>query len=292
MNIHLVDGTYELFRHYFAVPSRLDQEGREVGGLRGVLSSILNLIENGATHIAVATDHVVESFRNELWSGYKSGEGMEEELWLQFHPLEDALRAMGVVVWPMVDVEADDGLASGATQAALDGRVDQVFICTPDKDLSQCVSGTRVVQFDRRKREVRDQTGVEERFGVPPETIPDYLALVGDSADGFPGVPGWGTKSTALVLQRYGSLDHIPADVDAWDIKVRGAQRLSENFNQHRDHAFLFRTLATLRTDLRLFDNIDELKWKQPEPHFETLAASLGAPGLWTRATKLARHNP
>lgn len=289
MKIHLVDGTYELFRHYFAVPSRSDQEGNEVGGLRGVLSSILNLIDDGASHVAVATDHVVESFRNDLWPAYKTGVGMEEELWCQFHPLEDALRAMGIVVWPMVEVEADDGLASGAAQAAADPQVDQVLICTPDKDLAQCVSGTRVVQFDRRKRELRDQAGVEARFGVAPDSIPDYLALVGDAADGFPGVPGWGAKSTALVLKRYGNLDHIPADATEWDVTVRGAKRLSESLNQHREDAHLFRTLATLRTNLRLFDHVDELRWKQPEPRFEALAAYLGAPGLWTRAVKLSR---
>lgn len=288
MNVHLVDGTYELFRHYFAVPSRTDAEGNEVGALRGVLSSVLSMIEDGATHVAVATDHVVESFRNELWSGYKSGEGLEPDLWNQFHPLEDALRAMGVVVWPMVDLEADDGLAAGATQAAKDPAVDTVFVCTPDKDLSQVVSGTRVVQFDRRKREVRNEDGVWEKFGVGPKSIPDYLALVGDTADGFPGLKGWGARSTATVLAHYHHLENIPLDVAEWDVTVRGAAGLCERLRDGFEEAMLFRRLATLKTEALLFDSVAELKWQGPEPRFEALAQNLGAPGLWDRAKRLA----
>ena len=212
MHVHLVDGTYELFRHYYALPSRLDADGEEVGGLVGVLTSVASMIREGATHIGVATDHVIESFRNDLYPGYKTGEGIEPALWRQFHPLEDALRAMGVVVWAMVDQEADDALAAAAHRAANDKRVERVFICTPDKDLAQCVRGDRVVQLDRRNRALRNEAGVREKFGVGPASIPDYLALVGDAADGFPGVPGWGAKSAAAVLARYEHLEAIPMD--------------------------------------------------------------------------------
>ena len=288
MNIHLVDGTYELFRHYFGAPPARDGEGREVGAIIGVVSSLLGMISDDATHMAVATDHEIESFRNRLWAGYKTGEGIEPELLDQFHPLEDALEAAGIVVWRMVELEADDGLASGAHLAAADPRVDQVFICTPDKDLSQCVRGTRVVQFDRRKREIRDEAGVLARFGVPPSSIPDYLALVGDSADGFPGVPRWGAKSTAIVLGRYLRLEDIPESSDDWDVQVRGARSLATSLVEHRNDARLFRTLATLRTDARLFHDVEELRWKGPTPRFEALAARLGAPGLWRRAMDLA----
>ncbi len=288
MKVHLVDGTYELFRHYFALPSSKDSEGREVGALVGVLASILGLLEGGATHIAVATDHVVESFRNGLWADYKSGEGLEPELWEQFHPLEDALRAMGVVVWAMTEVEADDALASGAALAAKDPAVEQVLICTPDKDLSQCVVGTRIVQFDRRKRELRDQAGVVEKFGVMPASIPDYLALVGDSADGFPGIQGWGAKSTAQVLARYDHLEFIPSNVSEWDVPVRGAARLSNNLEANRELAELFRTLARLRTDESLFGSVDELRWAGPTNSFGEVSAQLNSPRLAGRASALA----
>lgn len=287
MKVHLIDGTYELFRHYFALPSSVDEDGREVGALRGVLASVLGLLEGGATHIAVATDHVVESFRNDLWADYKSGEGLEPELWEQFHPLEDALRSMGVVVWAMTDLEADDALASGAALAAADPEVEQVLICTPDKDLSQCVVGTRVVQFDRRKRELRDQAGVVEKFGVMPASIPDYLALVGDSADGFPGVPGWGAKSSGTVLARYDHLEDIPSDPSEWDIQVRGAARLSENLEVARDLAELFRTLARLKTDEPLFESVEELRWSGAEASFTALCSSLGSTQLAGRAQAL-----
>ena len=289
MKVHLVDGTYELFRHYFAVPSSQDSEGLEVGALVGVLGSILGLLEGGATHVAVATDHIVESFRNDLWPGYKSGEGLEPELWNQFHPLEDALRDMGVVVWAMTELEADDGLASGAALAAADPAVEQVLICTPDKDLSQCVVGTRVVQFDRRKRELRDQAGVVEKFGVMPASIPDYLALVGDSADGFPGIKGWGAKSTGTVLARYDHLEYIPSDPSEWDVSVRGAARLSENLEANRELAELFRTLARLKTDEPLFGSIEELRWRGAEPSFAATCERLRAPRLAERAAALTQ---
>ncbi len=287
MNIHLIDGTYELFRHHFGAPSAQDSDGREVGGLRGVLASLLGMLDAGATHMAVATDHVIESFRNEMWPGYKTGDGIDPVLLAQFHPLEEALVAMGVQVWPMEDLEADDGLASGAARALRDLRVQRVYICTPDKDLAQCVVGDRVVQWDRRKDEVRDEGGVVAKFGVPPASIPDYLALVGDSADGFPGVPGWGAKSTSTVLARYGHLEHIPGHPMRWDVKVRGAMRLAESLRVNRAAAFLFRDLATLRDSAVLFEDVDELEWRGPEPGFEALAERLGAPGLWRRARRL-----
>ena len=288
MNIHLIDGTYELFRHHFGAPSATDASGREVGGMRGVLASLLGMLERGVTHMAVATDHVIESFRNDLWPGYKTGDGIDPSLLAQFHPLEDALRAMGVAVWPMEELEADDGLASGAAQARLDRRVERVYICTPDKDLSQCVVGDRVVQWDRRKDEVRDEHGVMAKFGVLPASIPDYLALVGDSADGFPGIRGWGAKSTATVLARYGHLEHIPGRPDRWDVQVRGAKRLAASLGANRAAAFLFRDLATLRDGAALFEDVDELEWRGPAREFRSLAENLGAPGFWTRAARLA----
>ena len=287
MNVHLIDGTYELFRHHFGAPAAQDATGRPVGGVRGVLASLLGMLERGATHMAVATDHVIESFRNDLWPGYKTGEGIDPVLLAQFHPLEGALRAMGVQVWAMEELEADDGLAAGAARAARDLRVERVYICTPDKDLSQCVVGDRVVQWDRRKNEVRDGPGVVAKFGVPPASIPDYLALVGDSADGFPGVPGWGAKSTAAVLARYRHLEHIPGLADRWDVTVRGARRLAASLGANRAAAMLFRDLATLRDSAALFDDVDELEWKGPGPGFRELAADLGVPGLWKRAARL-----
>ena len=224
MLVHLVDGTYELFRHFYAMPPEKNADGLEVAAIQGVLASMLYLLGDGATHLAVATDHVIESFRNDLWPGYKTGAGIEPALLAQFHPLEQALSAMGVVVFPMVEFEADDALAAAAAVAAADPRVARVLICTPDKDLAQCVFGERVVQFDRRARQMRDEAGVVKKFGVPPASIPDYLALVGDSADGYPGLPGWGAKSAAAVLARYGSIDQIPDRASQWD--VHGARRL------------------------------------------------------------------
>ncbi len=288
MNVHLIDGTYELFRHFYAVPSRRDRAGREVGGLLGVLRSLLGMLEAGATHIGVATDHVIESFRNDLWPGYKSSAGIDPALWAQFHPLEGALAAMGVAVWPMVELEADDGLASAARLAGANPEVEQVFICTPDKDLSQCVSGERIVQFDRRHRTLRDETGVVARFGVRPASIPDYLALVGDSADGFPGIPGWGAKSTSRVLAHYGHLESIPRRSLPWAVTVRGAARLQENLRAGWEDALLFRDLATLRDDTQLFDTVDDLRWAGATAGFGRVAESLGEPGLASRVERLA----
>src|SRR5438552_7203489 len=216
MDVHLIDGTYELFRHYYAVPSSRDRDGCEVGAVRGVLASVLGMIKEGATHIAVATDHIIESFRNDLWAGYKTGEGIEPDLLAQFPLLEDTLSAAGVMVWPMVEFEADDALAAGAMAAARDARVERVIICTPDKDLAQCVRGDKIVQLNRRTRVTRDEAGVIQKFGVSPESIPDYLALVGDAADGYPGLPGWGAKSSAAVLGKFGHLEAIPADWRDW----------------------------------------------------------------------------
>jgi len=277
MNIHVVDGTYELFRHYYALPSVRDSEGHEVAAVRGVLASILAMIKEGATHIGVATDHVIESFRNELWTGYKTSAGIEPELWSQFPVLEEALAAMGVVVWPMVEFEADDALAAAAASAARDERVERVIICTPDKDLAQCVRGTRVVQMDRRNRTIRDEAGVVARFGVPPASIPDYLALVGDAADGYPGLPGWGAKSASAVLARFGRLEAIPEDWREWQVKVASPAKLANTLLQERDRALLFRTLATLRTDISLFASVDQLQWKGATPAFPALAARLDA---------------
>jgi 5'-3' exonuclease len=277
VDVHLIDGTYELFRHYYAVPSHRDRDGREVGAVRGVIASILGMISGGATHVAVATDHVIESFRNGLWAGYKTSAGVERELLAQFSLLEEALTALGLPVWAMVEFEADDALAAGAAAAAADPRVDRVYICTPDKDLGQSVSGTRVVQLNRRTREVRDEAGVIKKFGVPPASIPDYLALVGDASDGYPGLPGWGPKSTAAVLARFGHLESIPEDGKTWGVNVAGAGSLALTLARERDHAYLFRTLATLRTDIALFESVDDLEWRGPTPAFEPLAARLEA---------------
>ena len=277
MQIHLIDGTYELFRHYYAVPSARDAEGREVGAVRGVLASVLGMMKAGATHVAVATDHVIESFRNELWPGYKTGDGVEPDLLAQFHPLEETLAAAGITVWPMVEFEADDALAAGAAIATRDPRVERVIICSPDKDLAQCVEGDRIVQLNRRTRVTFDEAAVTAKFGVPPESIPDYLALVGDSADGYPGLPGWGAKSSAAVLARYHHLEAIPADYREWDVKVAGAAALSRALAAQHENAMLFRTLATLRTDIPLFENVDQLEWRGPLPEFKEIGARLDA---------------
>ena len=276
VDVHLIDGTYELFRHFFAVPSRKASDGSEVGALRGVLGNIVMLLEAGATHVAVATDHVVESFRNDLWPGYKDGSGIEPDLLSQFHPTEDALRLLGVAVWPMIEFEADDGMAAGAAMAADDDRVRQVFICTPDKDLGQCVGG-KVVQWDRRADEIIDVAGVEAKFGVRPESIPDYLGLVGDSADGFPGLKGWGAKSTSAMLSHYGHIEDIPDSHDDWEPKVRGAAGLAATLVDERDLALLFRRIATVRTDAPVSDSVDELAWRGPHSGFEDLCHQIGA---------------
>ena len=280
MNVHLVDGTYELFRHFFAVPAAADVNGQEIGAVRGVLTSVLSMIENGATHIGVATDHVVESFRNDLYPGYKTSEGVAPELLSQFPILEEALEAMGVVVWPMVQFEADDALASAAGKAAKDEDVKQVLICTPDKDLAQCVVGARVVQLDRRQNILRDEAGVVAKFGVKPQSIPDYLAVVGDSADGFPGVPGWGAKAAALTLSQYHHLEDIPKDWKEWHASIRRARLLSESLFNAWNDALLFRTLATLRLDAPVFDTVEDLRWTGPRPSFEEYCRRIKATGL------------
>ena len=287
MDIHLVDGTYELFRHFAVVPSRTDVNGQEVGAVRGVLASVLSMLEAGATHVGVATDHVIESFRNELYAGYKTGEGLPDELFSQFPTLEDALEAMGVVVWPMIRYEADDALASAAVQASRDKRVNQVVICTPDKDLSQCVEGTRIVQLDRKTKVLRDEAGVVAKFGVGPKSIPDYLALVGDSADGFPGIRGWGAKTASSVLARFPHLEDIPKDWKQWNVPIRNIQLLANTLFNSWDDALLFRTLATLRTDLPVFTSIDDLEWKGPKPHFQEFCRRLQAEELSRRAASV-----
>lgn len=283
MDVHLIDGTYELFRHFFAVPAASDANGQEIGAVRGVLTSVLSMIERGTTHLGVATDHVVESFRNDLYPGYKTSEGVPQELLSQFPLLEQALEAMGVVVWPMVYYEADDALASAAAKAAQEDRVEQVFICTPDKDLSQCVVGTRVVQLDRRQNIVRDEAGVVAKFGVKPQSIPDYLAVVGDSADGFPGVSGWGAKAAAQALSQYPHLEDIPKDWREWHPSIRKARSLSESLFSAWNEALLFRTLATLRLDAPVFDTVEDLRWSGPCPNFEEHCQRMKASDLLRR---------
>jgi len=287
LKVHLLDGTYELFRHFYAMPKQTDPDGHEVAAIVGVLGSVLGMLEGGASHLGVATDHVIESFRNDLWPGYKTSEGIDPELLAQFHPLEDALRDMGVKVWAMEEFEADDALASAARRAAANPAVEQVIICTPDKDLSQCVTGDRIVQLDRRKREQRNERGVKERFGIGPASIPDYLALVGDSADGFPGVPGWGEKAASTVLAHYPHLERIPPSATSWGVPVRGAARLSTALEAHRELALLFRKLATLRDDVDVFQDVSELRWRGPTAAFEDRARRLNVPGLWERARRI-----
>lgn len=287
MDVYLIDGTYELFRHYFAVPSAQDAAGQEIGAVRGVLASVLSMLERGNTHIAVATDHVIESFRNDLYPYYKTGDGIEPELKSQFPILEDALEAMGVFVWAMVEFEADDALAAAANKAAKDSRVGQVIICTPDKDLGQSVVGTKIVQLDRRRDIIRDEAGVIEKFGVKPESIADYLGVVGDAADGYPGLPGWGAKAAASVLSRYPHLEDIPRDVKDWDPSIRGAKKLAATLFDSWDNAILFRTLATLRLDAPVFDTVDDMRWQGPRPGFEEACTRMRAPELARRASKI-----
>lgn len=292
MKVHLVDGTYELFRHFFGAPPHRNGDGQEVAAVRGVLGSVLQIVEEGSTHVGVATDHVIESFRNELWPGYKTGEGIDPDLLSQFWLLEDALRALGIWVWPMVDLEADDALASAAAVADGDGRVDQVVICTPDKDLGQCVQGRRIVQLDRRRDLLIDEAGVVAKFGVTPGSIPDYLALVGDSADGFPGLSGWGAKSAATVLARWLHIEDIPPDPAAWEVAVRGAPKLASTLRENFDDAILFKDLATLRVDRTLLPNVDALRWNGPSPEFDDLCRRLDAPTLAARGHALAMRLP
>jgi len=293
MKVHLLDGTYELFRHHFAVPSRLDVDGHEIAGMRGVVESVLQLLSQpDVTHLGVATDHVIESYRNDLYAGYKTGEGLDPVLGWQFHPMEEALTAMGVLVWPMVEFEADDAMAAGAAIAAADPAVEQVLILTPDKDLGQCVVGTKVVQFDRRKRETMDEAGVLAKFGVLPESIPDFLGLVGDTADGFPGLPGWGAKSAAAVLRRYVHLEEIPQHPGHWDVPgLRGAPKLAATLVERIADAVLFRTIATVRLDaITLPGGVEDLRWTGPTNEFGAWADRLGEPGLMVRARTIAER--
>ncbi len=301
MEVHLVDGTYELFRHHFGQPSHLNAAGVEVAATRGVLSSLMGMLEGGVTHLGVATDHVIESFRNELWPGYKTSEGVPAELLAQFALLEEALEALGLVVWAMVELEADDALASAAAVAADDPAVERVLICTPDKDLAQCVVDQRVVQLDRRRRRgaqpepadgggptLIDEEAVRARFGVGPASIPDYLALVGDSADGYPGLPGWGPKSAATVLGRYTHLESIPDDFAEWEVAVRGGAGLADTLSSQRDLAGLFKDLATLRVERSLLAGVAELSWAGPRPELAEMCRRVDAPRLLARAEELA----
>ncbi|MBX3153593.1 hypothetical protein KF728_25795 [Candidatus Obscuribacterales bacterium] len=288
MEVHLLDGTYELFRHYFGVPKSANADGQEIGAVRGVLASVVSMFAKGATHIGVATDHVIESFRNDLFPYYKTGEGIPEDLWSQFPLLEEALDAMGVKVWAMVEFEADDALAAAAHKAAQDSRVERVIICTPDKDLGQSVVGTKIVQMDRRRDTIRDEAGVIEKFGVRPESIPDFLGVVGDTADGIPGLPRWGAKAAAAVLSVYPHLEDIPKDPKQWPSSIRGASTLAATLFEKWDDAILYRTLATLRTDVEVFSNVDELEWKGPRPEFEENCKRLKALDVFKRAQAVA----
>ncbi len=287
MRVHLVDGTYELFRQHFGMASRHSGHG-PFDAAAGVVASTLALVEDGATHIGVASDHTIESFRNDLWAGYKTSEGMDPEILEQIPAMERALAAAGFTVWPMIDHEADDALGAAALVAERDERVDQVLIVTADKDLGQCVRGERVVQFDRRKREIIDADGVRSKFGVGPESIPDYLGLVGDTADGFPGLPGWGAKSAALVLARYGHIENIPPSAGQWDVPgLRGAAKLSATLQAQLADALLFRQIATVETDVDV-GVVDEWQWRGPTDEFPAVAAELGAPELVAYANRLA----
>ena len=294
MNVFLVDGTYELFRHHFGQNPHENRAGREVAATRGVLATILFMIEQGAAHIGVATDHVIESFRNDMWPGYKSSQGVDPNLLQQFPLLEEALDALGILVWPMVELEADDALASAASVASGDAGVNQVFICTPDKDLAQAVQGTRVVQLHRRRRsegggeDIVDEAGVQRRFGVRPSSIPDYLALVGDTSDGYPGLPGWGAKSAAAALFQYGHIEDIPDEPGKWTVTVRGSRALAQTLATQRELAYLFRDLATLRVDQSLLTSVDALRWRGPTSDFALICQELDSPGLADRAESLA----
>jgi len=293
--VHLVDGTYELFRHFYGQPER-GTAGAEFSAAIGVANTLLMMIADGATHIGVATDHVIPSFRNDLWPGYKTGEGVDEALMAQFEVLEILTEAMGVMTWPMVELEADDAMASAAHVAAADRSVGQVVICTPDKDLAQCVEGERVVQLDRRKQLIIDEAGVWEKFGVAPASIPDWLALVGDAADGFPGIPGWGKKSASVVLAHYGHIADIPDDANDWDQKlrseVRSSVRIATALVEQREHAALFLDLATLRIDESLLHSVDDLEWAGPTDAFADICEKLGSPRLAARAASLVRPKP
>jgi 5'-3' exonuclease len=290
MKVHLIDGTYELFRAYYGAPLRQNPEGLEVGATLAFSRTLMMMLrQKDSSHLACAFDHTVESFRNDLFAGYKTGEGIEPDLLGQFSLVERAASALGIVVWPMVEFEADDALATGAFRFGNEPEVDQVVVCSPDKDLAQCVQGSRVVCLDRRRERILDEKGVFEKFGVPPDSIPDWLALVGDSADGIPGVPRWGAKSSSRLLERYRHLEEIPIEASAWEMKVRGALSLAESLNAHREEVILYRTLATLRTDVPLKENLDDLKWEGVrDDKMEALAQELGAPRLLSEAGKLS----
>jgi len=291
MDVHLIDGTYELFRHYYALPNYEDNKEREVGAVRGVLNSVLTLLEEGATHVGVATDHVVESFRNELYEGYKTGEGIEEALRSQFGILEEVLESAGFRVWPMVKYEADDAIATATVMADTDSRVERVWICSPDKDLAQCVRGSRVIQLDRRRKITLDAEAIAEKYGVPSDSIPDYLALVGDSADGFLGLKGWGASSAAKILDRYKHLENIPESARDWSVKLRGADKLAETLMNEREQAFLFRRLATLVTDVPGLGDVDDLKWSGPREDFEEQCRVIIMPNAVKRVARLRENN-
>jgi 5'-3' exonuclease len=289
--VHLIDGTYELFRHFYGARRANSGADTRFGGVRGVLHGVLAMFETGGTHIGVATDHIIESFRNRLWPGYKTGFGIDPILWSQFHPLEEGLAAMGVAVWPMVELEADDALASAAWLARSNTQVEKICIWTPDKDLAQCVVESRVVQIDGRRGVIRDEAGVQAKFGVLPASIPDYLALVGDSADGYPGISGFGAKSAAAILRRFGRIEEIPGDPAEWRAGLRHGGTLARRLSEQRDLALLFKKLATLRVDAPLFDSVDQLRWQGPTPSFAKFAESIEAPELVRRAElAAARH--
>jgi 5'-3' exonuclease len=287
MIVHLIDGTYELFRHFYGQRKAGPSSSDPFGAVRGVLHSVLEMLETGGTHVGVATDHIIESFRNTLWRGYKTGAGIDPLLWSQFEPLEAALAAAGVATWPMIELEADDGLASAAALAAANPNVEKICIWTPDKDLAQCVVGERIVQIDRRAGQIRDEAGVRAKFGVSPASIPDYLALVGDSSDGYPGLPGWGAKSTAAVLARFEHLENIPEDPNEWRAGVSTSSQLNRVLREQWENALLFRDLATLRTSAKLFDNVDALRWRGPTREFARFAAAINGEALLRRVEKL-----
>ena len=289
MKVHLVDGTYELFRHYFGAPSHITSEGYEVGATRAVLASMLSLLEQGATHIGIATDHTITSFRNELYEDYKDGSDIDSDISGQFHILEDLLEAAGFIIFPMVEFEADDALASAAVRSTVDKRVEQVVICTPDKDLGQCLTPDhKIVQYDRRKKLEMNYEAIIEKFGVRPESIPDYLGLMGDTADGFPGLQGWGAKSSSSVLAVYNHIEHIPEDPEKWEVSVRGAKKLAATLNENQSLALLFRQIATLSYDAPTFGSIDELHWEGPGSDFVQIAEKLDSTRLIERAERLA----
>jgi 5'-3' exonuclease len=284
MKIHLIDGTYELFRGFYGPPPKIAPDGREVGATIGLLQSLLSLLaDSQVTHVGCAFDHVVESFRNDLFAGYKTGEGIDPDLFAQFPLAEEAVAALGLVVWPMVEFEADDALATAALRFAEDPQVEQVVICSPDKDLAQLVSDDRIVCWDRRRDIIYNQAAVIEKYGVVPASIPDWLALVGDSADGIPGVPSWGAKSSATMLAKYAHLEDFPLELEHWDVKLRGARRLYDNFMAHHERAFLYRRLTRLRDDVPLAETLDELRWNGPSEDFTRFCLSIGVENLLDR---------